>query len=164
MHLPQISTSSSSSAAPPSSVFFLGGSVEFPNLSFSSELTNSTSPQFRLQTQALNHYVSGTFDMSATASPLSDTFWRLIVPVWLEADPAAPWFTTAGFQKNRALLPSCSFPFPLSCALFCILIHMLFTFSTLPSISLPVSPPLSLCLSLVVLNVKLKQEPGSVCV
>lgn len=50
--------STSSSPAPPSSVFFLGGSVEFPNLSFSSELTDSTSPQFRLQAQALNHYVS----------------------------------------------------------------------------------------------------------
>lgn len=68
-HLSQISTSSSS-AAPPSSVFFLGGSMEFPNLSFSSELTDSTSPQFRLQAQALNHYVSGTLDPeSVIASP-----------------------------------------------------------------------------------------------
>lgn len=62
-HLSQISTSSS--PAPPSSVFFIGGSMEFPNLSFSSELTDSTSPQFRLQAQALNHYVSGTVDISS---------------------------------------------------------------------------------------------------
>lgn len=70
MHLSKISSSSSS--APPSSVFFLGGSVEFPNLSFSSELTDSTSPQFGLQAQALNHYVSGAVDLSVTASPLND--------------------------------------------------------------------------------------------
>lgn len=58
VHLSYISTFPSS--APPCSAFFLGGSVEFPNLSFSSELADSTSPQFRLQAQALNHYVSGT--------------------------------------------------------------------------------------------------------
>ena len=50
--------------APPCSVFFLGGSVEFPNLSFSSELTDSSLPQFRLQAQALNHYVSETVSSS----------------------------------------------------------------------------------------------------
>lgn len=72
VHLSHISTSFC--PAPPSSVFFLGGSVEFPNLSFSSELTDSTSPQFRLQAQALNHYVSGTVDISTTASPLNETF------------------------------------------------------------------------------------------
>lgn len=48
-------------------MFFLGGSVEFPNLSFSSELMDSTSPQFRLQAQALNHYVSGMVDTFTTA-------------------------------------------------------------------------------------------------
>lgn len=71
VHLSQISPSCST--APPCSVFFLGGSVEFPNLSFSSELADSTSPQFRLQAQALNHYVSGTAILSVTASPLNDT-------------------------------------------------------------------------------------------
>lgn len=53
-------------SSPPSSVFFLGGSVEFPNLSFSLELSDSTSPQFRLQAQALNHYVSGIMNLSLT--------------------------------------------------------------------------------------------------
>lgn len=62
-----------SSPAPPSSVFFLGGSVEFPNLSFSSELTDPTSPQFRLQAQALNHYVSATVDLSVNAFTVNDT-------------------------------------------------------------------------------------------
>lgn len=71
VHLSQISPSCST--APPCSVFFLGGSVEFPNLSFSSELADFTSPQFRLQAQALNHYVSGTAILSVTASPLNDT-------------------------------------------------------------------------------------------
>lgn len=33
--------------------------MDFPNLSFSLALADSTSPQFRLQAQALNHYVSG---------------------------------------------------------------------------------------------------------
>ncbi|XP_071341324.1 suppressor of tumorigenicity 14 protein homolog [Trachinotus anak] len=54
--------------SPPSSVFFLGGSVEFPNLSFSSELTDSTSPQFRLQAQALDHYFSELYESSAWSS------------------------------------------------------------------------------------------------
>ncbi|XP_034718683.1 uncharacterized protein LOC117938269 [Etheostoma cragini] len=54
--------------SPPSSVFFLGGSLEFPNLSFSSELTDSTSPQFRLQAQALNHYFSELYDSSPWSS------------------------------------------------------------------------------------------------
>ncbi|XP_026217650.1 suppressor of tumorigenicity 14 protein homolog [Anabas testudineus] len=44
--------------SPPSSAFYIGGSVEFPNLSFSSELTDPTSPRFRLQARALNHYFS----------------------------------------------------------------------------------------------------------
>ncbi|XP_072306526.1 uncharacterized protein [Eucyclogobius newberryi] len=46
------------SRSPPSSVFFLGGCVEFTNLSFSSELVDSTSARFRLQAQALSHYFS----------------------------------------------------------------------------------------------------------
>ncbi|KAF0028110.1 hypothetical protein F2P81_019197 [Scophthalmus maximus] len=54
--------------SPPSSVFFLGGSVEFPNLSFSSELTDSTSPQFGLQAQALNHYLSDLYESSPWSS------------------------------------------------------------------------------------------------
>lgn len=58
------SSSSSSGAAPPSSVFFIGGSVEFPNLSFTSELADSASPQFHLQAQALDNYVSGSADTS----------------------------------------------------------------------------------------------------
>lgn len=64
--------------------------MEFPNLSFSSELADSTSPQFRLQAQALNHYVSGTMDLSVTASPLNDTLERcltFLLPA--EADLAA---------------------------------------------------------------------------
>lgn len=46
--------------------------MEFPNLSFSSELADSTSPQFRLQAQALNRYVSGTAPLPLTGSPLND--------------------------------------------------------------------------------------------
>lgn len=45
-------------ASPSSSVFYLGGSVEFSNLSFSPDLADPTSPQFRLQSEALSHYVS----------------------------------------------------------------------------------------------------------
>lgn len=40
--------------------------MDFPNLSFTSELADSTSPQFRLQAQALNDYVSG---ISPSARP-----------------------------------------------------------------------------------------------
>ncbi|TRY78994.1 hypothetical protein DNTS_005028 [Danionella cerebrum] len=43
-------------SSPLPSVFYLGGSIEFSNLSFSPELTDSSSTQFRLQTQALSHY------------------------------------------------------------------------------------------------------------
>lgn len=48
----------SSTASPSSTVFFLGGSVEFSNLSFSPELTDPSSTQFHLQSQALGPYVS----------------------------------------------------------------------------------------------------------
>ncbi|KAK7879037.1 hypothetical protein WMY93_030790 [Mugilogobius chulae] len=50
------------SRSPPSSVFFLGGCVEFTNLSFSSELVDATSAQFRLQAQALSHYFSELYE------------------------------------------------------------------------------------------------------
>lgn len=43
--------------------------MDFPNLSFSLALVDSTSPQFRLQAQALNHYVSGL----AHPPPISKT-------------------------------------------------------------------------------------------
>lgn len=36
--------------------------MEFPNLSFTSELADSASPQFHLQAQALDNYVSGSAD------------------------------------------------------------------------------------------------------
>lgn len=135
--------STSSSAAPPSSVFFLGGSVEFPNLNFSSELMDSTSPQFRLQAQALNHYVSGMVDSSIDYNPLPVSF-------------------TPPSQNNTALL---------LIILFCCLpLHSYFPFSlSVLSSSLPLALSLSalfspsFCLSLVVLNVKLKQELGTVC-
>lgn len=44
-------------ASPSSSVFYIGGSVEFSNLSFTPDLADPTSPQFRLQSEALSHYV-----------------------------------------------------------------------------------------------------------
>ncbi|KAG5850692.1 hypothetical protein ANANG_G00085150 [Anguilla anguilla] len=44
-------------ASPPYAVFYLGGSVEFRNQSFSPELTDPTSPQFQLQVEALSPYV-----------------------------------------------------------------------------------------------------------
>ncbi|XP_043961464.1 suppressor of tumorigenicity 14 protein [Gambusia affinis] len=48
--------------SPSCSVFFLGSSVEFPNLNFSLELTDPASPQFCLQAQALEHYFSKLYD------------------------------------------------------------------------------------------------------
>ncbi|KAL1006499.1 hypothetical protein UPYG_G00073150 [Umbra pygmaea] len=42
--------------SPPPSVFYFGGSLEFPNMSFSLDLTDSASPQFHNQAQALSHY------------------------------------------------------------------------------------------------------------
>nr|XP_055038671.1 suppressor of tumorigenicity 14 protein isoform X1 [Misgurnus anguillicaudatus] len=47
-----------------SSVFYLGGSVEFSNLSFSPDLADPTSTQFHLQSQALSHYFSELYDSS----------------------------------------------------------------------------------------------------
>ncbi|XP_061821067.2 suppressor of tumorigenicity 14 protein homolog [Nerophis lumbriciformis] len=55
-------------ASPPSCVFFLGCSVEFPNLSFSSELADCSSPQFHLQAQALNRYLSEVYKSSPWSS------------------------------------------------------------------------------------------------
>lgn len=92
------------SAAPPSSVFFLGGSVEFPNLSFTSELTDSSSPQFRLQAQALNHYVSGAMDLSVSECHLS-----CCLTFTLRADLAALTLTLYSpklFTAALFLLPS----------------------------------------------------------
>ncbi|XP_056594957.1 suppressor of tumorigenicity 14 protein homolog [Triplophysa dalaica] len=51
-------------SSPSSSVFYLGGSVEFSNLSFTSDLADPTSPQFRLQSEALSHYFSELYDSS----------------------------------------------------------------------------------------------------
>ncbi|XP_071026932.1 suppressor of tumorigenicity 14 protein homolog [Oncorhynchus clarkii lewisi] len=50
--------------SPPPSVFYLGGSVEFPNISFSLDLTDPASPQFRLQAQALSLYFSELYESS----------------------------------------------------------------------------------------------------
>ena len=50
--------SSTFPSASPSPGFLIGGSVEFPNLSFSLDLADSASPQFHLQAQALSQYVS----------------------------------------------------------------------------------------------------------
>lgn len=47
-----------SAVSPSSTVFFLGGSVEFSNHSFSQELADPSSAQFQLQSQALSPYVS----------------------------------------------------------------------------------------------------------
>ncbi|RXN34658.1 suppressor of tumorigenicity 14 -like protein [Labeo rohita] len=43
-------------SSPLLSVFYLGGSIEFSNLSFSPDLADPSSTQFRLQSQALSHY------------------------------------------------------------------------------------------------------------
>ncbi|MED6247317.1 hypothetical protein ATANTOWER_024508 [Ataeniobius toweri] len=62
--------------SPPCSVFFLGGSVEFPNLSFSLELTDPTSLQFRLQAQALDHYVNGNAEHVFIETSLNDIWFN----------------------------------------------------------------------------------------
>ncbi|KAM9436744.1 suppressor of tumorigenicity 14 protein homolog isoform 1-T1 [Clarias gariepinus] len=51
-------------SSPSSTVFFLGGSVEFSNLSFSPELADPSSTQFHLQSQALSHYFSELYKSS----------------------------------------------------------------------------------------------------
>lgn len=89
--------------APPCSVFFLGGSVEFPNLSFSSELTDSTSPQFRLQAQALNHYVSET--VSLPLPHVWMTHWSSQMPD-LHA-PRWSWSSSSYFDMpNKSMHPA----------------------------------------------------------
>ncbi|CAL8294422.1 unnamed protein product [Lota lota] len=50
--------------ASPSPGFLIGGSVEFPNLSFSLDLADSASPQFRLQAQTLSHYFNQLYQAS----------------------------------------------------------------------------------------------------
>ncbi|KAI4894139.1 hypothetical protein NFI96_011323 [Prochilodus magdalenae] len=51
-------------SSPSASVFFLGGSVEFSNLSFTPELTDPSSAQFHEQSQALSHYFSELYESS----------------------------------------------------------------------------------------------------
>ncbi|XP_077481046.1 suppressor of tumorigenicity 14 protein homolog [Stigmatopora argus] len=53
---------------PPFSVFFLGCSVEFPNLSFSEELANYSSENFQMQAQALKPYFSELYKSSPWSS------------------------------------------------------------------------------------------------
>ncbi|XP_077409825.1 suppressor of tumorigenicity 14 protein isoform X2 [Vanacampus margaritifer] len=54
--------------SPPSSVFFLGCSVEFPNLNFSTELADSSSPQFRLQARSFKSYFSELYKSTLWSS------------------------------------------------------------------------------------------------
>ncbi|XP_057680390.1 suppressor of tumorigenicity 14 protein homolog isoform X2 [Corythoichthys intestinalis] len=54
--------------SPPSSMFFLGCSVEFPNLSFSEQLANYSSEQFRMQALALKPYFSELYKSSPWSS------------------------------------------------------------------------------------------------
>ncbi len=56
-------------ASPSLSVFYLGGSIEFSNLSFSPDLADPSSTQFRLQSQALSHYVSINIHNSLSVPP-----------------------------------------------------------------------------------------------
>ncbi|KAK2814863.1 hypothetical protein Q7C36_023129 [Tachysurus vachellii] len=51
-------------SSPSSTVFFLGGSLEFSNLSFSPELADPSSTQFHLQSQALGPYFSELYESS----------------------------------------------------------------------------------------------------
>ncbi|XP_048030001.1 suppressor of tumorigenicity 14 protein homolog [Megalobrama amblycephala] len=55
-------------SSPSPSVFYLGGSIEFSNLSFSPDLADPSSTQFRLQSQALSHYFSELYDSSPWSS------------------------------------------------------------------------------------------------
>ncbi|XP_028824944.1 suppressor of tumorigenicity 14 protein isoform X1 [Denticeps clupeoides] len=55
-------------ASPGPSVFYLGGSMEFSNLSFIPELADPSSEQFRAQAQALSHYFSQLYDSSSWRS------------------------------------------------------------------------------------------------
>ncbi|XP_016359176.1 suppressor of tumorigenicity 14 protein homolog isoform X1 [Sinocyclocheilus anshuiensis] len=55
-------------SSPSLSVFYLGGSIEFSNLSFSPDLADPSSTQFRLQSQALSHYFSELYDSSPWSS------------------------------------------------------------------------------------------------
>ncbi|XP_019750466.1 suppressor of tumorigenicity 14 protein homolog isoform X2 [Hippocampus comes] len=55
-------------SAPPSSVFFLGCSVEFPNLSFSAELADGSSPPFHLRARSLKPYFSELYKSSPWSS------------------------------------------------------------------------------------------------
>ncbi|KAG7487313.1 hypothetical protein MATL_G00021760 [Megalops atlanticus] len=52
------------STPPPLSEFYLGGSVEFSNLSFSAALADPSSPQFHLQARALRPYLSQLYEAS----------------------------------------------------------------------------------------------------
>lgn len=81
-----------STVSPSSTVFFLGGSVEYSNLSFSPELADPSSAQFQIQSQALNPYVS--IHILYITAALWDSTWSLWNAVNLQralcADPC-PW-------------------------------------------------------------------------
>ncbi|XP_028972182.2 suppressor of tumorigenicity 14 protein homolog [Esox lucius] len=54
--------------SPPPSVFYLGGSVEFTNTSFTLDLADPASPQFRLKAQAASRYLSELYESSPWSS------------------------------------------------------------------------------------------------
>ncbi|KAM4544130.1 suppressor of tumorigenicity 14 protein homolog [Fundulus diaphanus] len=83
--------------SPPCSVFFLGGSVEFPNLSFSLELTDPTSLQFRLQAQALDHYFTKLYE----STPWSSYYLRSGITAFSEGEEGLGVFYWSKFSASH---------------------------------------------------------------
>ncbi|MEQ2222984.1 hypothetical protein ILYODFUR_032132 [Ilyodon furcidens] len=83
--------------SPACSVFFLGGSVEFPNLSFSLELTDPTSLQFRLQAQALDHYFSKLYE----STPWSSYYQHSGITAFGEGEEGLSVFYWSKFSAPR---------------------------------------------------------------
>lgn len=82
-------------ASPSPSVFYLGGSIEFSNLSFSPDLADPSSTQFRLQSQALSHYVSINIHNSFSVPPST-------------TKPVSPWSLRNAAALQRPLKERCS--------------------------------------------------------
>ncbi|NXQ49363.1 TMPS7 protease, partial [Catharus fuscescens] len=53
-----------SSSAPAYSFIYISGSVEIPNLTYTNDLSDPTSPKFLLQAKAIQNYLAETYESS----------------------------------------------------------------------------------------------------
>ncbi|KAL4657282.1 suppressor of tumorigenicity 14 protein-like isoform X1 [Arapaima gigas] len=88
--------------SPPSSEFYLGGSVELTNWSFSLDLMDASSPHFRQQAMAVVRYLSVLYG----SSPWSSNYLHSEISAFSEGAGGLRVFYLSKFRAPAALLPA----------------------------------------------------------